>query len=84
MVKYRLFVSIDIVDAIKTIRGAKRTEINDFLIKLRSDPFAKGDFQKNKEGRILEVKVFGKFSIYYWSDHAVKEVKVVELLKSDQ
>jgi len=44
----------------------------------------KGDLQKEKEGRILEVKVFGKYSIYYWSDHAVKEVKVVEILKSDE
>jgi len=84
MVAYRLFISIDIVDAIKSVRGPRRAAIQDFLIKLRSDPFMKGDLQKEKEGRILEVKVFGKYSIYYWSDHAVKEVKVVEILKSDE
>ena len=83
MLDYCLFINIEILDSIKSIRGSRRVEINEFLLRLRSDPSMKGDFQKDKEGRTLEVKVFGKYSIYFWADHAVKEVKVVELLKSD-
>jgi hypothetical protein len=30
----------------------------------------------------VEVKVIGKYAIYYWADHAVKEIKVIDIFRS--
>lgn len=83
MSDYDLYVSIETVDGLRQIRGKRKKEIVNFLSSLKSNPFLQGDFKKNTAIQTLEVKVFGKYSVYYWSDHAVKEVKVVELLISD-
>ena len=81
---YHPFVGLEILDKIRSIRGPRRKEISEFLRSLKLDPFQKGDFQKVVRGREAEVKVFGKYSVYYWADHPVREVKIIELLKSDK
>ena len=83
MSDYRVFVSLEIAEAVRLIRGVRRHQIFEFLTSLQSDPFQVGDFQKQQSVRTVEVKVFGQYSIYYWPDHAVKEVKVVDLVRSD-
>lgn len=82
--EYQVFLNYEVGKHLKPIRGIRKKEMISFLEALRSDPFIKGDFQKEVDGRVLQIKVFGRHSLYYFSDHAVKEVKVVEFLKSDE
>ena len=51
---------------------------------LGRNPYIPGDFQIMIADREVQVKVFGKYSVYYWVDHAVCEVKIIEYLKSDE
>ncbi len=43
-------------------------------------PHLKGETTERDEiGRTVEVKFVAKFKVIYWSDHAVKEVKILRL-----
>ena len=81
---YRPFVSLEILDSVRAIRGKRKEEILRYFYDLGQNPFMLGDFQLSVADRELQVKVFGKYSVYFWVDHAVREVKIVELLKSDE
>jgi len=75
---YRVFLDFEVHDLIRPIRGPRKREIVNFLRALEENPFLHGDLQTRRDGRDIEVKVFGKYSLLYWADHAVKEIKVVE------
>jgi len=43
-------------------------------------PTESGDFaEPSATGRRVEVKRFGKWQVSYWPDHAVKELRVVDV-----
>jgi hypothetical protein len=81
---YRPYVSLEILDSIRAIRGKRREEILRYFRSLGQNPFMPGDFQITIAEREVQVKVFGKYSVYFWVDHAVREVRIIELLQSDE
>lgn len=51
-----------------------------FIRRIAEDPYLPGDFKDSDEiGRPLEVKLVGQYAITYWADHAVKEIKVINV-----
>ncbi len=82
MTEYRVFVDNELFELILRVRGSKRNEIKSFLRSLKTDPFERGELSIMRLGRKVEVKYFGKYSLYFWTDHAVKEVKVVDFISS--
>ena len=55
------------------------------LIRLLGDhPFTRGDFREaDPDGRNREVKIVGRYSVSWWADHAVKEIKVTNIQLAD-
>jgi hypothetical protein len=52
----------------------------DFILSLASNPHARGDFTLEDEvGRTVRVKMIGRFSVTFWADHPVCEVKVTHI-----
>lgn len=82
--RYEIYLHNTVSEQVRSIRGIPKRTILDFLDCLQSDPFLLGDFTKHLSPRDLEVKVIGQYSLYYYADHAAKEIKVIELLRSDQ
>jgi len=41
------------------------------------------EYPKKLGARDIEVKVAGSYSLYFFADHAAKEVKIVDCLRSD-
>ena len=65
--------------------GSQRRLVMDFLRKLRDNPFQRGDYiEPDVLGRPNEVKVVGLYAVVYWADHAVKEVKVMDIKLADR
>ena len=63
----------------------ERQEIYAFLEGLAHDPFQKGDYEEMDEiGRPIEIKIIGRWALTFWSDHAVREVKVIRVEKADR
>lgn len=82
--RYQIYLHRYAAEDVQTLRGSQKRAMLDFLNQLQENPFIRGDFKKCLGVRDLEVKVIGRHAVYFYADHAAKEVKVVELLRSDQ
>jgi len=55
------------------------------ISRLAEKPDAQGDYrQEDDAGRSIEVRVYGKYAVLYWLDHAVAKVMVVEIRPADR
>ena len=69
----------------RSIRGAQKNRLGLFVDSLSEDPFEEGDYsEKDETDRHIQVKVIGQYAVTFWSDHAVKEVKVVDVRRADR
>ncbi len=85
MKPYRIFVRMEAAEILRTIRGIQRTSVVAFIDSLSGDPNRIGDYSERDEtDRHLEIKVIGSFAISYWTDHAAKEVKVLDVRRADR
>ena len=81
---YRLFVSREFIASLERHRQADRRRVWQWLDTVVDRPHQDGDFTERDEvGRRLEVTVIGRLSVTWWADHAVKEVKVLEIELAD-
>ncbi len=54
---------------------AKAEDVFDILAR---HPLTKGDFEEEApSGRIHQVKVFDNLIVTYWTDHAVREIRII-------
>ncbi len=81
---YSLYIRYEISLLLRTIRGVQRERIVRFIESLPTNPFQKGDDQdQSPEGRQIQVKVVDRYAVLFWAYHAVREVKVVDLISAD-
>jgi hypothetical protein len=75
---YRVFLAKEIVAQLRNCRRGERESITRFFDQIADDPYRAGEFaEQDDAGRDIQVTLIGRFALYYWSDHAVKEVKVI-------
>lgn len=78
MAPYRVFLAKEIVAQLRDCKRNERHTITRFFDEIADDPFRVGDFvEPDDVGRNIQVTVIGRYALYFWSDHAVKEVKVI-------
>ena len=81
---YELFIRHEVYSAMRHISQLAQTKICDFAESLLNDPFQLGDYSEPDDtGRACQVRIIGKHAVYFWVDHAVKEIKIVDLLDAD-
>jgi homoserine acetyltransferase len=79
-VAYGFAVDGDALHFLLSRKSSERRELLKFFRALANDPYQEGDFrEENAEGRSLEVALRGIFLITYWSDHAVRQVRVLRI-----
>ena len=82
---YRVFICQAAVDAIANLRGKQRDQLAAFVRSLEADPYNEGDFREtDSSGRDFYTKVIQEYAVSYYPDHAVKEVKVIEVSRADR
>jgi hypothetical protein len=60
--------------------GTQRESVMKFVRSLAGNPNIAGDFtEKDNGGRIVQVKVVGRYAVTFWADHAVSEIKVTHI-----
>jgi len=85
MKPYKVFLRLEAVEALRAIPSAESGRIARFIDSLTGDPFQDGDYaEKDETERGIEVKVIGQYAITFWADHAVDEVKVVDIRRADR
>lgn len=78
---YAVFLNRPSHEALIRLKGAKRRAVDKFIDYLSDNPFEEGDFSEyDKVGRTVRCKIIRDLAITYYADHAVKELKVIELV----
>ncbi len=81
--KYDIYIHRLVAETIYGLRGTQKRALLDFIDEVKADPFCVADFKKNLGSSEIEVKVAGAYSLYFFADHAAKEVKIIDCLRSD-
>jgi len=78
--EYRVVLHAELLDLLFRMRRAERRQLIQFFDALAARPHAEGDYEEfDSTGRPNQVKILERWAITYWPDHAVKEVRVVEI-----
>ena len=65
--------------------GMQRESVMKFIRSLAGNPNFAGDFtEKDNAGRVVQVKVIGRYAVTFWADHAVSEIKVTHIKSADK
>jgi hypothetical protein len=84
VVRYTAVLHRAASEAILTAPRNARVQLLAFLDQLEADPFCTGDCMENDDtGRPNQITLVGAWAVTYWSDHAVKEVRIVRIEKAD-
>lgn len=85
MSRYRVYVRMEAAEVLRSTRGIQRVVLVAFIDSLATETNRMGDYSERDEtDRDLQIKVVGSFAITYWFDHAVTEVKVVDVRRADR
>ncbi len=85
MSDYNLFLRAEAIAALKETKGLQRRQLVTFIDLLGTNPNIAGDYtEADDTGRSIEIKVTGQFAITFWTDHAAKEIKVVDIRRADR
>ena len=80
MPSYRVFIAMEVIAFLKTCRRPEQFLLTRLFEQLANDPFRAGDYVERDEiGRPIQVVIVGKYAVFFWADHPVKEVRVVDL-----
>ena len=82
---YKLYLRREALEFLQALPRKRRLEIWDVLEMLEGSPGTEGDFKEFDDSeRPVEVLIIGRYSIVFWVDHAVCEVKVIEVALADR
>ncbi len=82
---YRVYICQEAVDAIAKFRGKKRKLLANYVRNLEDDPFNEGDFSEHDDsGREYYTKIILDQAISFYPDHALKEIKVLQISRADR
>jgi hypothetical protein len=77
---YELVLSEAAAMTLATVARADQRRLAVILDEVKVSPFRRGDLQeRDAQGRLNEVLVFGDWLVTYWPDHAGRELRVVRL-----
>jgi hypothetical protein len=80
MISYSVYIEAGIAAALAGFKATERNRILRLLDRLRNDPFLAGDYIESDDiGRPMQVLVVGHHAVVFWADHAMKEVKILDL-----
>jgi hypothetical protein len=80
MTTYRVFIAAEVIAALRTCPRREQQFITRVFEELAKDPYRAGDYsERDAIGRPVQVVITGSRAICFWADHAVKEVKIVDL-----
>ena len=85
MKPYAVYLRIEAAELLKSAATRNRRGIENFVDSLSGNPFKTGDYaETDAAGRPIQIKILGNFAIAFWADHAVKEIKVVAIVRADR
>jgi len=83
--EYEVYLRTEAFEFLRQRHTDERNRLLRLLHELGQDPYRKGDFfERDLSGREIQVLIFQRYAISYWADHAVKELKVIDIRYADK
>ena len=80
MSSYRVFIAADVIASLKACKRQEQLLITRLFDELANDPHRAGDYVERDEiGRPIQVLIISRQAVFFWADHAVNEVKILDL-----
>ncbi len=80
MSPYRVFIAATVIADLRKCPRRERILITRFFEEPASNPCRAGDYVEPDDiGRPIQVLIVGRHALFFWPDHAVKEVKILDL-----
>jgi hypothetical protein len=68
------------VQTLLAARSDNRRRLLAFFRHLAEDPNLSGDFEVHDDtGRVVQIKVAGRFLVTYWADQSCREMRVIDI-----
>ena len=84
MKPYAVYLRLEAAELLKSVATRSRRGIENFVDSLSGNPFKSGDYaETDAAGLPIQIKILGNFAVAFWADHAVKEIKVVAIVRAD-
>jgi mRNA-degrading endonuclease RelE of RelBE toxin-antitoxin system len=81
---YDVFIRHEVYRALQGASAHDQERVLDFIESLAGNPFREGEATiPDKHGRAVQVKMLGRLVLFYWADHAEKEVRVIDLTNAE-
>lgn len=77
---YEVVAPLTVFEVLRGLRRSDRRKIEEFLQRLVRQPALRGDFEvPTEDDKVHQVKIVGNWLVSYWSDHAVREVRLTNI-----
>jgi hypothetical protein len=81
---YRVAVDLEAVQFLERTEERDRALVYRRILALAQNPFLTGDYtDRDATGRTIHDVIAGGCCLSYWVDHAVREVRVIEVSPAD-
>lgn len=81
---YEVYIRGEVFQALENLEELHRDKALNFIETLSENPFREGDFTaRDDTDRLVQVKLIEEYALYYWADHAAKEVRLVDMIDAD-
>ncbi len=85
MSDFGLLIAIEVVDYLRTLRGREQEELLRQFRAIADFPSNYSDYaERDLVGRRIDVHVFRKYAIKFWTDFADRQVKILDLHPADR
>ena len=82
MQQYRYVLDEDVAELVLALSKARREELIRIFRELAANPFQAGESCfRDTEGREIQNKQYQTWLLSFWSDHAMKEIRIVGIQK---
>lgn len=82
---YTAFIHFEAFEVLQSEAADSASKLMWWIRTLRASPFRKGDYEeKQADGRVFEITVISGHAIYFWVDHAAREVKIMRIRPADR
>jgi hypothetical protein len=82
---YEVYLRTEAFEFLRHRHSDERNRLLKLFHQLGRDPYRQGDFsERDLSGREVQILIFQRYAIAYCADHAVKELKVIDVRYADK
>ncbi len=85
MSRFELLIAFDVVAFIERLPKVERCRLRNRFLDIREAPGRHADYAESDAiGRTVDINICGRFAIKYWTDHADRQIRILDIHAADR